>query len=201
MQPSINKIRKHYMGNKLFKERLEELYGAMDLAYTTAANFYEFNCTGCVDNCCFTRFYHHTFIEYFYILDGFDALKPGQKIDIKERADAICKMFSEADRKGLPVRLMCPLNVDSLCLLYQYRPMICRLHGVPHELSTPGKGNRRNPGCNYFMGQHKNKKYYRFDRTSLYMEMATLERDFRQKAGGTDRVKFTVAEMVCGHHF
>lgn len=199
MSPSIEKIRLQYIENKYFKEKLEALYAVMDSTYKKAASFYEFFCNGCEDNCCFTRFYHHTFIEYFYILDGFDTLKHQKKIEIIKRADEICKKVKEADQKRLPIRRMCPLNVDSLCMLYQYRPMICRLHGVPHELNTPGQVIRRNPGCEYFMKQHKDKKYYSFDRTYLYMGVANLERDFREKTGVINKIKLTIAEMIRGY--
>ncbi|MBW1984772.1 MAG: hypothetical protein JRI53_08630 [Deltaproteobacteria bacterium] len=201
MISSIEKIRLRYKKDAHFKKRLEELYRAMDSKYKAAADFYEFACTGCEDNCCFTRFYHHTFVEYFYILDGFEALEHEKSMEVKKRAGEVCKKSNAADEKGTPVRLLCPLNIDSLCSLYQYRPMICRLHGVPHELNTPERGISRTPGCGYFMKQHKDKDYFSFDRSSLYLEMAKLERDFRQKAGALDKVKLTVAEMLSAYYF
>ena len=122
-------------------------------------------------------------------------------MEIKKRADEVCRKIDESDKEGLPARELCPLNVNSLCLLYQHRPMICRLHGVPHELNTPGKGNTRNPGCDYFMKQRKDKDYFSFDRTSLYLEVANLERDFWQKTKTLDKVKLTVAEMLSTYNF
>ena len=78
--------------------------------------------------------------------------------------------------------------------------MICRLHGVPHELNMPGQGARRHPGCDYFMNQHKHEDYFRFDRTPMYMELANLEKEFRQKANITDKIKLMVAEMIQAYH-
>lgn len=197
----IKEIRLQYKKDAYFKERLEALYAAMDSAYETAAASYGFTCTGCEDNCCFTRFYHHTFLEYFYLLDGLDTLADGKIMEIKKTADAVCKKHNETDNKGLIARALCPLNDGSLCVVYPYRPMICRLHGVPHELTTPGQGIRRNPGCGYFMKRYEHKGYFSFDRTAMYMKMANLEKEFRQKNGLKDKVKLTVAEMIKGYPF
>lgn len=201
MTPFIEAIRRQYKKDAYFKDRLEVLYAAMDSTYEEASASYGFVCTGCKDNCCFTRFYHHTFIEYFYILDGFDMMEHDKKIEIRQSADEVCNKLEDADRKGLIGRELCPLNDNSLCVLYPYRPMICRLHGVPHELNTPGKETQRNPGCEYFLKHHGYKDYFSFDRTTIYMEMANLEKEFRQKTGITDKIKLTVAEMIRSHHF
>ena len=201
MIPSFENIRLKYNKSIHFKNKTKALYDDMDSKYSAAADFYGFKCTGCEDNCCFTRFHHYTFIEYFYLLDGFDALDHGKKMEIKNRADALCKKLNEADKKGILTKLMCPLNDNSLCVLYPYRPMICRLHGVPHELNMPGQGARHNPGCDYFMKQHGSKDYFRFDRTAIYLEMANLEKEFRQKTGVTNKIKLTVAEMISDYHF
>ncbi len=201
MIPSIEKVRSEFKKDTYVQERLAQLYAAMDSTYKEAADFYKFKCTGCKDNCCFTRFYHHTFIEYCYLLDGFDTLENEKKMEIKKRADEVCTQLNKADQKGLPVWQMCPLNFDSLCCLYSYRPMICRLHGVPHELTIPGQEVQCHPGCDYFAEQRKEKKYFRFDRTPIYAEMADLEKNFRQKTGIVDKIKMTVPEMIYEYDF
>jgi len=33
-------------------------------------------------------------------------------------------------------QILCPLNVDGKCILYAYRPIACRIYGVPFHLST-----------------------------------------------------------------
>lgn len=201
MLSSLNKIRSHYRAHPHFREKLAMLYQVMDSAYRAASDFYGFNCSGCEDNCCQTRFYHHTYLEYFYILDGYELIERRKRIGIKERAQAVCKESAEADEKEIPVKLMCPLNRDSVCRLYPYRPMICRLHGVPHELNIGGQGIRRHPGCDYFMRRFKDKSYFKFDRTGYYMEMANLEKAFRHSAGVTDKIKMTIAQMIDKHQY
>lgn len=199
MISSIEAIRTPYRKDGYFKKKLEQLFTYMDSQYESAANHYEFQCSGCEDNCCYTRFYHHTFVEFLYLLDGLDTLDPGKRLEIKDRADQVCKHLEAAEMEGAAPKALCPFNENALCIVYRYRPMICRLHGIPHELNTPGQGIRQNPGCDYFMKQHHRKDYLRFDRTSMYMKMANLEKEFRQKTGVTDKIKLTVAEMILAY--
>ena len=84
-------------------------------------------------------------------------------------------------------------------MLYAFRPMICRLHGIPHELHRPGGNVIKNPGCNAFFDQCRKSgtsAYIRFDRTPFYRQMAILEKDLRQATGYTDKIKLTIAQML-----
>ena len=168
----------------------------MDKKYQEAADYYNFYCTGCDDNCCFTRFYHHTLLEYLYIREGYNTLVNEKQVKVKHRALEICRKTREADKKGVPVRLMCPLNVNNLCLIYTYRPMICRLHGIPHVLQAPGQGVLYASGCEVFTEQCQEKERFKFDRTPFYMEMAELEKELKQVVGMTQKIKMTVAQML-----
>ena len=168
----------------------------MDLKYTEAAEYYGFHCEGCEDSCCFTWFYHHTLLEYLYIYEGFKTFDQKKQTKIINKASDICREADLAAEKGQPVRLICPLNLDGLCLLYAFRPMICRLHGIPHELQQPGMESVHGPGCDAFTKQCQNKDYFKLDRTPFYFEMAELENGLKQAVGMTQKVKFTVAEMI-----
>ena len=179
-----------------FTDRLSAIYTLMDQKYAEAAEYYGFYCTGCRDNCCLTRFYHHTLLEYFYLLAGYNMLDNEKRVKAKNRASRVCKKFIEADEKGITDRLMCPLNFNSLCILYAHRPMICRLHGIPHELHRPGRRVLFGPGCHVFTENYKNKNYFKFDRTPFYIELAELEKELRQAVGMMQKIKMTVAEMV-----
>ena len=57
--------------------RMETLFGEMNRAYETVAGQYGFQCNGCADNCCLTRFYHHTLLEYLYLMEGLRTLESG----------------------------------------------------------------------------------------------------------------------------
>ena len=57
-----------------FLDRLRDIFRAMDREYTRATEHYQFQCDGCMDNCCLTRFYHHTHLEFYYLRMGFENL-------------------------------------------------------------------------------------------------------------------------------
>jgi Fe-S-cluster containining protein len=179
-----------------FFERLKLIFDAMDRQYAEIANHYGFQCKGCEDNCCLTRFHHHTYLEFIYIHAGLKKLGQQKKRELQSRAAHVCRETAKADEKAMPVRLMCPLNSDGLCTLYAYRPMICRLHGIPHELRKPGQNATHGPGCGMFEVQSSAKRHRQFDRTPFYFEMAKLENELKQAVGLSGRIKMTIAEMI-----
>jgi Fe-S-cluster containining protein len=181
---------------RIYFDRLRLIFDDMDREYSKAAAHYGFRCNGCDDNCCLTRFHHHTYLEYLFIREGFDKLEPPGRHLIQAKAQAVYRQTLQADKKGTAVRLMCPLNDAGLCRLYHYRPMICRLHGIPHELKKPGRPVVYGPGCSTFDEQCSGRPYYKFDRTPFYFEMAGLENEFMQAAGLTGRIKMTIAQMI-----
>ena len=179
-----------------FLDRLLEIFVAMDREYERATGQYQFQCDGCTDNCCLTRFYHHTYLEYHYLRRGYEKLDLRKRSEILVKAREVCRVTAKADEEKMPVRIMCPLNDDSLCDLYPCRPMICRMHGIPHELRKPGQNAIHGPGCATFDARCANKPYFKFDRTPYYKEMAMLENKFKQAAGLEGRIKMTIAEMI-----
>lgn len=188
--------RHHYLP---LLNRLEIIFHEMDRTYAAVAEQYGFRCSGCVDNCCLTRFYHHTHLEYLYLVEGMRTLESGVRQAVKKQALAVSTRMAEADDRGEALRIMCPLNRDGRCILYPYRPMICRLHGIPHELHRPGGNVIKNPGCDVFFEQiHESGKtdYIRFDRTPFYRQMAMLEKELRLKTGHADKIKLTIAQML-----
>ena len=168
----------------------------MDRQYTEAAKHYGFFCEGCEDNCCLTRFHHHTFLEYLCISEGYNALASETREEVREKAEKVCEAVARADRERVSTRIICPLNAEGLCILYAHRPMICRLHGISHELHQPDGKIIRGPGCETFTRQAEGKKPFRFDRTPFYMEMAHLERELKLAMGTKQRIRMTVAEII-----
>ena len=179
-----------------FFDRLAEIYGEMDRAYDEVAGLYGFSCTGCVDNCCLTRFYHHTAIEYAYLVRSFTALPRSLRSGCMDRALAYNREMKRVRAEKGSFSRMCPLNENGLCLLYSSRPMICRLHGIPHELAPPGRAKTYGAGCGAFEAQCGKGVYHPFDRTPFYAAMADLERRFKEAAGISGKVRMTVAEML-----
>ncbi len=195
MSPAPEEICNAAEKGNFFKE-LQGLYAAMDRAYDQAADRYGFSCTGCADSCCLTRFYHHTAIEYAYLLSGFRELPPERRRTFLSRAQACIRDLERAMREKKPFRHMCPVNDDGWCALYAHRPMICRLHGIPHELSPPGRPKIQGAGCTEFERQFGDLPYAAFDRTPFYAEMAGMERRFRAQAGISEKFRMTVAMML-----
>ncbi len=179
-----------------FFNNLKGIFDSMGKTYNSVADKYGFSCNGCEDNCCRTRFYHHTLLEHLYMEVGFKTLSPEKQAAVIERAEEVVKRSGEADLKGETARFMCPLNEEGRCILYEYRPMVCRLHGLEHELVKPGHQPLRSSGCDLFTQQTRNTVYIKFDRTPHYMELANLEREIRQTSGYMIRIKHTIAEML-----
>ncbi len=79
--------------------------------------------------------------------------------------------------------------------------MICRLHGLPHELKKPGtpegdlnKNRVISPGCN--AGEFNDKSYIQFDRTIFYQKMVQIEISYRQQFNNYSKINETVAQML-----
>lgn len=168
----------------------------MDQAYNEVAGAYGFHCFSCSDNCCLTRFYHHTVIEFLYLCTGFADLEEHVQEEIRIRSAEVNENVEQAEAAGKVPRVMCPLNKEGLCVLYEYRPMICRLHGIPHEFVHPIKNKIFGPGCHEFDAQCGHEQYRVFNRTPFYREMALLERRLRETTGITEKLKKTVAQML-----
>lgn len=179
-----------------YLDRLKIIYAEMDHAYQSVADRYDFHCRGCEENCCLTRFYHHTWLEYLYLREGFFSLAPDTRQRLRRQAQYVLEKTAEADRTDEPVRVMCPANEDVLCLLYDYRPMICRLHGIAHELHRPGGPVAYGPGCDAFARQTEGRNYLPFDRTPCYKEMARLESELKAALHLREKIRMTVAEMI-----
>lgn len=181
--------------SSLYLAQLAALNQEMDDRYEAVAAQYGFVCRGCQDNCCQTRFYHHTHIEFFSLAEGFRQLPAKEQHAAIKRADRYNRL-TETDPGEGAHREMCPINVDGLCLLYSNRPLICRLHGLPHELRRPGADPTYSPGCGALYDQVGRNRYIPFDRTPVYIKMAQLEKACKDALNLTGKCRLTVAQML-----
>jgi Fe-S-cluster containining protein len=179
-----------------FLERLRRIFSAMDAAYEQAAAAYGFVCGGCEESCCRTRFHHHTLLEYACLRNRFSQLPNERQAQIRKRAEAVVGRHARDTLAGADTKPMCPLNEAGRCGLYAHRPMICRLHGIPHELHPPGRAPQLGPGCAEFHRRCGRDVYHLFDRTPLYAELARLESEFQQALGARRKIRMTIAEML-----
>jgi len=175
-------------------ETLSNLYQLMDDTWNRIAEAYQFKCNGCKDNCCQSLFFHHTHIEKAYLRYGFEQLKPDTQKDILNKTKYYCRETFPVSGEIKSLKIMCPLNEKGRCILYPYRPMICRLHGLPHEIRKPGFNPLMGKGCE--TGLFDEKPYIEFDRTPFYQNMAQIEAEYRKKMKINHKIKETVAQML-----
>ena len=178
------------------QQSVDRLFQQLDQAYDRSAEQSGFICNGCRDNCCLTRFYHHTLIEVLSIQSGLRALSVDRRRRIRATAESVIQKMTELQRRREPISVMCPLNEKERCVLYQQRPMICRLHGIPHALRRPDGRILTGPGCDDFYRQCGRAAAAPLDRTPLYMAMADLERCLRERLNYRQKIKMTVAEII-----
>ncbi|MDD5452050.1 MAG: YkgJ family cysteine cluster protein [Desulfovibrionales bacterium] len=203
-QPAIPAITEFTSGLGRFMERLKTIYQAMDKAYDEITAYYGCSCAGCDGNCCTSYFFHYTVAEYLYLAKGFQALSPERQHEVRRLAREFVKDRDRLEAEGKKIDLMCPLNDRGLCGLYAFRPMICRLHGVPHSYRRPDLALVRGEGCPKLVPPvvdtpgHTIEKPARreLDRSRFYRDLARLEQELRQEIGFGERIKMTIADMI-----
>lgn len=186
---------------QLAKE-LAEIYQTLEEEYERTARQISLTCTGCPDNCCDSWFYHHTYSEWAYLWQGLRLLEEQVLARIMKRAKDYVQQSQELLASGQRPQLMCPLNVDGLCALYQHRLLVCRMHGVPALLMRPDGQGLSFPGC--FRCQEIVQDTYSqedaapaMDRTAIFFRLTKLENQFLGgKRQRFPKVKKTIAEMI-----
>jgi len=174
--------------------KVDDVFKRMDQSYRQTAAELGFVCAGCEENCCRTLFHHHTLIEYLYLREGLSTLPTElHRLAVQRAAEVLERTDTAQDRA---VKRMCPLNIDGRCIVYAHRPMICRLHGIPHSLRRPDGLRQVGPGCADFDRQYAGTDPIRLDRTPLYAALAELERELRQNLRFTRKLKMTIAQMI-----
>lgn len=178
---------------------LEKLYKEMDNSYSNLAKKIGLSCDGCENNCCVSYFQHHTHIEWAYLYKGLETLSEDKKQEVLARA----KKYIEETKKslvfGLPPKIMCPLNEEGKCILYDYRLMICRLHGIPNVLKMPNGTIHRFSGCFKAVELIKDMPVdlFTMDRTPFYIELANLEKRYKKLLKEPlPKVDHTLAQML-----
>jgi len=179
-------------------ERLSLLYSEMEGAYDLTAAKIGLTCRGCRDNCCKSYFQHHTYIEWAYLWKGIRSCSDEKQRKFVKRAGGYVRESRALLAQGLRPRIICPLNDKGLCGLYEYRLMICRMHGVPNSFHRPDGKKLLFPGC--FRSQElcsHLEKVPVLDRTPFYRDLASLEMAFvGPKIRALPKVDLTLSEML-----
>ncbi len=179
--------------------QLASLYARMDRAYAGYADAIGLNCEGCPDNCCRTHFRHRTIVERLYLRRGLDSLPSQIRSMLLDRARRYRASASQGQPGEDVIPQDCPLLEAGRCLLYEFRPMICRLHGVPWVLRRGRLAGQVQRGCDRANQLLQNRETPPvLDRTALYHELALLEQTARRLTGWSERLATTVADMIVG---
>jgi len=181
-----------------FAEQVADLYRDMETAYDRTAEKLAFSCSECPDNCCDSFFLHHTYTEWAYLWHGLKTLDDKQLQAITEKAtDYVIESEASLVKGERPI-IMCPLNSEGLCSLYQYRMMICRLHGVPATFTRPDGQKLDFPGCFRCQEHISTKKNPApLDRTQFFQRLVNLEIELLGNRRRTaPKVKLTIAQMI-----
>lgn len=175
-------------------EKIALLYREMEAAYDRLAAEIGLSCSGCPDNCCDSYFFHHTYVEWTYLLRGLQAADRNTAVGIKKRAVQAVQEIERQRRQGHRPGIMCPVNDQGKCLLYAHRLMICRLHGVPASV-TRRETEDRFPGCYRCQELKPDDRF--MDRTVFYQRLAMLERELLAgQPAPLPRFRLTIAEMI-----
>jgi hypothetical protein len=179
--------------------RIRDLYRKIDSAYAAAAKKTGLTCEGCNGViCCSVDLFLHTFIEISYLRLGFKMLEPSLQSEIRTKSRWIVDAKCEAPYGASYRSAVCALNFAGACILYESRPMICRLAGIPHVFTRPDGSEAQSGGCKKFeetlRAQNPEAK---IDRSAFYREMAAMEIE-AVRARGRRTEKLTVSEALVG---
>jgi hypothetical protein len=190
-------MRKEALKSTLFK-KLSRLYSEMEETYNRTAGKIGLSCHGCPDNCCTSHFQHHTYIEWAYLWKGIGSCPDEKQREFMNRAGEYVRQSRALLAQGLRPRIMCPLNDNGLCQLYEYRLMVCRMHGVPNSFVRPDGKRLSFPGCFRCQELYSHlKEVPVLDRTGFYRDLASLEMAFvGPRIKTLPRVNLTLAEML-----
>ena len=183
-------------------EQVAAVYEDMEKAYDEVATLLKLSCNGCPDNCCDSYFLHFTYIEWAYLWYGLGKIPVEIQKKIRKRAENYVKECAKYNRQEDRPQILCPLNEEGKCVLYPYRLMVCRTHGVPASMTRPDGRKLSFPGC--FVCQRIVEQKYPdqrgvpvMERTSLLRRLVLLEQEF---LGGRrhvlPKVRMTIADML-----
>ena len=182
-------------------ECIESLYGDMERSYDRTAASLGHSCADCPDNCCDSYFLHFTYIEWSYLWYGMNLLSREKQQQIVSRAGRYEEQCEKLLASGQRPRVMCPLNESGRCILYKYRLMVCRTHGVPAVMTRPDGKKLNFPGCfrcQELVGRQGTEfRVPVMERTPLLMRLVALEQQLLEgNRNRAPKVRMTIAGML-----
>jgi len=193
-------VREVSLPEKVLRQ-LCSIYKKLEQDYDDVARELKFSCTSCPDNCCDSYFLHYTYVEWAFLWLGFSKFDPLKQRGILRKSRDYIRQCDAVKKNGEWPQIMCPLNEGGLCILYEYRPLVCRTHGVPAALIRLDGQNRYFPGC--FCCQEIVRKRYGagdspyVERTPSLRKLVLLEDELLDNRRGLmPKLKITIAEML-----
>lgn len=122
---------------------LSELNSKLDKYFDEQREF--ISCKAGCGLCCKTSYYAASEVEYSYVRTGFKNLSEDLQEIIRNRAIQALKdrnMFLKNNPDTLKFSYKCPFLINEACSIYEYRPMLCRSHGlIYNDVEKTGKIN------------------------------------------------------------
>lgn len=182
----------------------EQLAEQADRAFREMQQRYE-TCVKCGEQCsdCCHAVFGLFLVESLYLNRRFNDLDEESRRVILARADQADRDLVRVQKRLEQLgddpqklsaalsreRIRCPLlNDEQKCSLYPYRPVTCRVYGIPNLMG--GKIQ----AC-WKAGFEKGKAYPAFDLDSAYQELYRLSQAILERAGraGSDRASLLVS--------
>jgi hypothetical protein len=131
-----------------------------------------------------------------YLRLGLNSLAPELRERVIDSARAILAVKYRSPYGDAYRNAVCAGNIDGLCVLYKFRPMICRLAGIPHVIHRPDGREVRSEGCARYNSDFRSLSTdLEIDRTGFYREMAQIEIEIIKTVGRRIEGR-TVAEVL-----
>lgn len=123
---------------------LQILQTRLDVYFDEQKEFIK--CKAGCDLCCKNSYYPTSQLEYEYVKLGLSKnFTSKEREQISQSVLEIFierKLFAKANPNLLDFSYKCPLLVDGKCGIYDYRPLLCRAHGlIYHDIDNPNKEN------------------------------------------------------------
>ncbi|EKE02690.1 MAG: hypothetical protein ACD_20C00346G0017 [uncultured bacterium] len=156
--------------------------------------------------CCKNSYYIVSQVEYDFIREGFKQLNPEKQDIINEKAIKIYKdrkEFLKINPDILKFTYKCPFLEDASCSLYEYRPMICRSHGLLYK--DVDKENKINlPYCvdlglnyaNVWDGSTKSFSLEKMRKLGLISTPEAFDLSYSSMMKSTEDVEFGDVRMI-----
>jgi Fe-S-cluster containining protein len=189
------------------QERYLDIVAAVDTEFARNRRLHgeKIHCgAGCTD-CCFQLF-QITEIEAAYISQGMETLDPETSDSLQSRAreytEARQKLVTETGEPeswgSLPpsgTRLPCPALHDGVCIIYDFRPLMCHKFGMP--LYNPDKPDQIF-ACelNFKNGEEIEDGKLIQIQTSIHRAWKELQSDYNQADGYRDSEPLTIARAI-----